>query len=305
MRYSKNFMKEKINKLITHNGSFHADDIFAAAALSIYLQSKGENFEIIRTRDDEIIKTGDYVFDVGGIYDEEKNRFDHHQIGGAGSGPHGIEYSSLGLVWKKFGEELAGGKRAAEIIEKRLCAPVDAWDNGFDLVASKHEVGPYYVQNIFFAMTPTWKEGDADIDGVFLKCVELAKNIISREIIQARDMLEAEKSVVLAYKNSEDKRIIILDKNYPFEFIISNFPEPIFAVYPRKTGDWGAKAVRKNLKSFENRKSFPESWGGLRDKELSQITGVEDATFCHRALFVAVAKSKAGAIKLAQIAAAN
>src|SRR3989344_7176045 len=95
-------------KLITHNVSFHADDIFAAAALSIYLESKGEEVEIVRTRDEEIIKTGDYVFDVGGIYDESANRFDHHQAEGAGKRENGlpaqagIEYSSLGLGWKKF-----------------------------------------------------------------------------------------------------------------------------------------------------------------------------------------------------------
>ena len=76
-------MNEK-KTLITHNGSFHTDDIFACATLSLMLEKKGEKFEIIRTRDEEIIKTGDYVFDVGGVYDEEGNRFDHHQKGGAG-----------------------------------------------------------------------------------------------------------------------------------------------------------------------------------------------------------------------------
>ena len=77
-------METNNKKLITHNGSFHADDIFACATLSLMLEKAGEKFEVIRTRDEEIIKTGDYVFDVGGIYDENLNRFDHHQTGGAG-----------------------------------------------------------------------------------------------------------------------------------------------------------------------------------------------------------------------------
>ena len=75
-----------MKKLVTHNGSFHSDDIFAAATLIIYLEKRGEKYEIIRTRDQEIIKTGDYVFDVGGVYDEATNRFDHHQKGGGGGG---------------------------------------------------------------------------------------------------------------------------------------------------------------------------------------------------------------------------
>ena len=298
-------MEPTKKKLITHNGSFHADDIFAAAALILYLEKNNpaSGWEIIRTRDPEIIKTGDYVFDVGGIYDEEKNLFDHHQTGGAGSGSNGIEYSSLGLVGKKFGIKIAGGEKPAKIVEKRLVAPIDAWDNGQDLVVSKHKITPYYLQNIFFAMLPTWKENNDDLDKIFLKCVELARTVLAREIIQAQDMVEAEEKILDAYKNAADKRIIVLDKNYPFEYVLVNLPEPLFAVYPRKTGDsWGVKAVRKDMKNFENRKNFPESWAGLRDKELQKISGVSDAMFCHRALFTAVAKSKEGAIKLAQLA---
>ncbi|MFA6256831.1 MAG: MYG1 family protein [Candidatus Paceibacterota bacterium] len=296
-------MNKNKKKLITHNGSFHADDIFATAALSIYLESKGEEFEIIRTRDPEIMKTGDYVYDVGGIYDEATNRFDHHQAEGAGTGAYGIEYSSLGLVWKKFGEEIAGGSKPAKIIERRLCAPIDAWDNGFDVVKSAHEISPYYIQNVFFAMLPTWKEHTEDIDKVFLKCVELAKMILEREIIQARDVVEAEEAILSAYEKSADKRIVVLEKNYPFEYVLFNFPEPIYAIYPRKTGDsWGVKCIRKDLKTFTNRKDLPESWAGLKDEELQKVTGVADAIFCHRARFTAVAKSKEGAIKLAELA---
>jgi len=47
---------------------------------------------------------------------------------------------------------------------------------------------------------------------------------------------------------------------------------------------------------------LPSAWAGLRDAELQKVSGVEDAVFCHRALFTAVARSKEGAIKLAQIA---
>ena len=43
-------------------------------------------------------------------------------------------------------------EKAAALIDKRLCVPIDAWDNGFDLVENKYEMTPYYIQNIFFAM---------------------------------------------------------------------------------------------------------------------------------------------------------
>ncbi len=307
MNYLKNIImsnNNKVVKLITHNGAFHADDIFSAAALGMMLEREGESYEIIRSRDPEALKTGDYLFDVGGIYDENANRFDHHQIGGAGQGPQGIEYSSFGLVWKKFGEKLAGSKRAAEIIQKKLCAPVDAADNGIDLAIPKSEITPYYIQTFFHSMVPTWKEDDSKTDEIFLDCVSFARKIIDREILQAQSFLEGEKDVLEAYETSKDKRIIILDKNYPFEHIVLvNFSEPLYVVFPRKAGNgWGVKAVRKNPQNFENRKDLPSSWAGLTDQELQKVTGVPDAVFCHRALFMASALSKEGAIKLAQIA---
>lgn len=290
-----------MKKLVTHNGSFHTDDIFAAAMLSILLERQGETYEIIRTRDPEIIENGDFVFDVGGVCDEAKNRFDHHQAGGAGKADNGIEYSSFGLVWKKLGVEFCESQKVADIIYKKLVAPIDAHDNGFDLVTKKYEVTPYLIQHVFSIMNPTWREEDKEKDEIFLKCVEIAKQILLREVVQAQDAVLAEESVISIYKNTEDKKIIVLDKNYPFDF--TTFPEPLFIIYPRQTDNtWGVKSVLKEPKTFSNRKDFPKSWAGLRDDELQKVSGVPDAVFCHRGLFLAVAKSKEGAIKLAQIA---
>ena len=223
MNYLKNFMMKTAKELITHNGSFHADDIFACATLCLVLEKNGEEFKIIRTRDEKIIKNGDYVFDVGGIYDEKTNRFDHHQVGGAGKRPSGIEYSSFGLVWKKFGKILTNTNKAVEIIDNRLAAAVDAFDNGFDLVENKYETTPYYIQHFFLSMRPTWKE-EANItkDEMFSKCVEIAKTVLTREIIQVEDALLAEESVISIYQNTEDKRIILLDKDYPYEYIMKH-----------------------------------------------------------------------------------
>ena len=156
-------------KLITHNGSFHADDIFACATLCLLLEKNGEGFEIIRTREEAIIKTGDYIFDVGGIYDADKNLFDHHQPAGAGRRKDGIKYSSFGLVWKKFGAELCGSQKVADFIDKKLVAPIDAFDTGFDIVESKYDLAPYLIQHVFFAMLPTWREDNLSKDEMFLK----------------------------------------------------------------------------------------------------------------------------------------
>jgi uncharacterized UPF0160 family protein len=294
-------MIKKVNKLITHNGSFHADDIFACATLCLMLEKRGEEFEIIRTRDPEIIKSGDYVFDVGGIYDEKSNRFDHHQTGGAGKRENNIEYSSCGLVWKRFGIDLCESQKIVDLVDEKLFAPIDAGDNGISIMENKFNISPYLIQNIFSSMSPTWREENINIDKVFLRCVTLAKEILSREIIYEKDADIAFQSVISIYNHTEDKRILVLDKNYPEE-IFQNFPEILFVIYPRIDGVWGVRAVKDNSGTFKNRKNFPKLWAGLRDQEIAEISGVKDAIFCHRALFLSVANSKEGAIKLAQIA---
>lgn len=301
MKYLKNFIMETNNKkLITHNGSFHADDIFATVTLSLLLEKKEESFEIIRTRDEEIIKNGDYVFDVGGIYDAEKNKFDHHQVGGAGRHENGIEYAAFGLVWQKFGEEVCGSKEIADRLEEKFVTPIDANDNGINLYELKREIAPYTIQDIFLAFRPTWKE-EEDYDKPFLELVDFAKKILIREIKKMEDIILAESAVEKCYAESIDKKIIVLDDHYPWGEIVANYPEPIFVISP-KADMWRVECVRKQKFSFENKKNLPLAWAGLRDEELQKVTGVPDAIFCHRALFLTVAGSKEGAMKLAQIA---
>ena len=116
--------------------------------------------------------------------------------------------------------------------------------------------------------------------------------------------MEAKDFVKNAYEKSIDKKIVIIDGPYPWHDILGDYPEPIYAIFP-KTDTWRVECVRKYKYSFENRKSLPESWAGLRDIELAKVTGVADATFCHNGRFLAVAKSKEGALMLARKALEN
>jgi uncharacterized UPF0160 family protein len=303
------FKKKKI--LATHDGSFHADDVFAAAALSIMLGKKNEPFKIIRTRDEEIIKSADYVFDLGGIYNPENNRFDHHQPGGAGkhekglSAQAGIEYSSFGLVWKKYGEEICGSKKSAEMVDNKLVAPIDADDNGFDLIEKKYKISPYLVQDVLSIFRPTSLE-NMDKDRQFRKALTWAKEILSREIKKTNDQIEITKIIQNFYKNTGDKRLIVIDKpkvsRYEVWDALQDFSEPLFVVYGVEEKEWRVAAMRSDYNSFENRENLPKAWAGLRDKEFQKVSGVSDAIFCHRGLFLAGAKSKEGAIKLAELA---
>ena len=103
--------------IVTHSGNFHADDVFSIAALKNIFPT----FTLIRTRNLDVIAKADLVIDVGGEYDPEAGRFDHHQRGGAGARDNGIPYSSFGLIWKKYGLELChGSQELADALDSGL-----------------------------------------------------------------------------------------------------------------------------------------------------------------------------------------
>jgi uncharacterized UPF0160 family protein len=290
-------------KIVTHNGDFHSDDVFAVATLYIVFGNEAK-IEVLRTRDEKEFESAGIVLDVGGVYDEAKNRFDHHQAGGAGERENGIPYASAGLVWKKYGEKLCGSKEIADDIDKKLFLPIDANDNGVNIYFPT--VGnflPYTIQDLVNVFRSSWKEDLLKNDESFMEVVGLAKKIIEREIVIARDYKEAEVLVEADYQKAEDKRLVILSGKYPWSKILMNHPEPVFVVYQDGINSfWRVRAVGEDKQVFKNRKDFPISWAGKRDKELADVTGVSDALFCHNKLFLAVARSKEGALALAKIA---
>ena len=204
-------------------------------------------------------------------------------------------------MWKKYGEKLCGSKIVAERIDQDMITPLDAYDNGVDIEISKFpNVKTYGIESAIGAFVSTWKETDRDADTVFLELIPFAKALLAREIMRERAKEEAKDYVARAYEQAEDKRFIVLDGPYPAHSI-NTYPEPLFFVRPRlDDGNWSVGAIRNDSKSFENRKNLPVAWAGKRDKEMAEVSGVSDAVFCHKGLFLAVAQSREGAIALAK-----
>lgn len=289
--------------IATHDGMFHADDCFAVAALLSLLDSSLAVSTVVRTRDETLIRKADFAVDVGGVHDAEKNRFDHHQEGGAGKRENGIPYAAFGLVWEKFGLQIAGSKHVAALVEKSLVIPIDAGDNGVDVYKKIFaDVAPYCIEDFIHNIRPTWQENVTTLDSRFLEAVSAARTLLSREMAHAHASVTAEALVRKAYDEASDKRIIALDAFYPHEKILSAYPEPLFAVFPRPDSTWNVKAIRDDVSSFKNRRNLPMEWAGKRDAELARVTGVPDAFFCHNGRFLVVAKSKDGAVALAKLA---
>ncbi len=103
-----------------------------------------------------------------------------------------------------------------------------------------------------------------------------------------------------AYQKAKDKRIVVCDRFFYFNY--AKLPEPLVIVYPNTRGGWAAKVVRTTEHDFEARFYFPLSWAGKRDQELSAITGVPGGVFCHNARFLAVADTKEHILEMIRVA---
>lgn len=294
--------------LITHSGSFHADDVMASAILTYYFEQKGIATKIIRTRDMNIIKTGDIVFDVGLVYDETSNRFDHHQTGGAGTRENGIPYSSVGLVWKKFGPELcAPFSSLVDKIDRELVQSIDANDTGYDVDTKSTECYQLPLSAFFMVHNTTWKEQetftDDQINERFMKAMNLAKGFFTRYLQTSKDNIEATEKIKKVYDNTADKKSLLFDQNFTRVVFIANlvnFPEPLVYIYPDRAGSYSIETVPKDFGSFERRTSFPESWAGLHDKQLQEVSGIPELTFCHNGRFLCKTTNLEGTQKVVE-----
>jgi uncharacterized UPF0160 family protein len=282
--------------VITHNGIFHADDVFSIAALKQIFPS----FHLVRTRDSDAIAKADIVVDVGGQYVPEKLRFDHHQRDGAGHRENGIPYSSFGLIWKKYGLQICGGEQnVADGVDSGLVSTIDAIDCGH--VEGLAE-GISLSQSISM-FNPTWEEEDEDIDKCFDEAVVFASRILERFIASATGGIKAKEIVAKAIKKAKDPRVIVLEKFTPWKRTVHALSEDaLYIVYPSQTGQWRIQTVPVEPGSFENKKSLPASWGGLSDNELRDMTGINDAMFCHNGLFIAGAESFESVMEMASLA---
>ena len=281
--------------IATHICNFHADDVFSIAALKNVFPA----FNLIRTRDLDVIGKADVVIDVGGIYDPEAGRFDHHQRGGAGERENGIPYSSFGLVWQKYGLEICGGNQdIANSVDSGLVSTIDAIDCGYVKGVSE---GISLSQTISM-FNPTWQE-ESHFDSCFDEAVEFAGRILTRFIALATGGISAKVIVAKAIEDAEDPRVIVLEQYTPWKRTVHALSEEaLYMVYPSNSGDWRIQTVPVEPGSFEDRKSLPKAWAGLSNEEFQAVTNLDDAMFCHNGLFIAGAASFESAMKMAAMA---
>ncbi|WP_434715839.1 MYG1 family protein [Paraburkholderia sp. A3RO-2L] len=303
-----NIQQEKIMKAIcTHSGGHHADDAIGCAVL----HALHPTATIVRSRDPSVWATCDALVDVGGEYDAVTNRFDHHQKGFSERRENGISYAGAGLVWSSYGAAyvqnshpempLSQAQRIADDIDARLIQFVDAVDTGIDVP------GPddYGLSGILDTLNPTWVDDGSQADARFTEAMELA-GVVLRNLVRKVAAEHAAEAVIACSYSHADGRILVLDKpRVPYDKLVSEkMPGVLFVVYPDSNDGHQVRVVPKTFGKFEARADLPAEWAGLRDDALAKVAGVPDAVFCHNARFICGARSRLGALTLAEKALA-
>ncbi len=291
--------------IATHDGSFHADEVFAIAALRLL----GEPPEVVRTRDRDVLARADLRVDVGFRSDPSTGDFDHHQREFDGVRDNGVRYASFGLIWREFGVRVCeGDQEVADAVDASLVQGVDANDTGQRLSDTLVDgVHPLTVNGVVGGFNARWDETlTPEQERLrFDEAVELARGILAREILSAAAGRRSARIVHEAIAAATDPRVIELPVNAPFkQVLVPDAPEALYVIYPKRQG-FGLEAVPRELGSFENRRDLPAAWGGLEGPDLVSVTGVRDALFCHAKRFLAVASSHAGIEQLARLALAG
>ena len=104
------------------------------------------------------------------------------------------------------------------------------------------------------------------------------------------------------YEDSDDKGILLFKQPISIRQCVK-YPDVkavIFPDDPSVSSNWIVLAVPEEETGFAVRFKFPAEWGGKRNEELTKVSGVQDAVFCHRNCHLFITKTKDSAIDAAK-----
>ena len=275
--------------IATHSGPFHADDVMATALIKTFYDPE---VSVVRTRNPEQIDEADIVVDVGAIFDPEARRFDHHQASYEGT------RSSAGMILDWLEETGMVKHSVSDTLRAEVMDYLDAVDTGRRAPASDVPCFP----RIIDALNQPADEGDG-FDVAFRGAVSFACAYL-RGIIAAVDKIERARVVVRAAMERAEqtgKNVLFFDgyiswKQPYFENGGEEHPTE-YVLFPGTDGSWRILAIPPRLGDFAQKHPLPATWAGLSDEELEQASGIPGAVFCHKNRFIAVFKTREGALR--------
>ena len=242
LKYKNIRLVKQYNKanFVTHSGTFHVDDVIS----TIFLSKIFEEINLIRVPDMNNRKIDDkLVFDIG------LGEFDHHQKNRNGRRENGIFYSSIGLLWKKYGKrylkklQISNIKEVFEYMDKELIQYIDATDN-MQMEYLKSKTSPDFVK----LCNPEWNEEITEEEG-FIHALKLADefwNIYIKHAIAEVEAIE----IIINKANETNENYVVFDKELPYRKAINLLENKNvkYLIFKSKRKCYDVRIIDKNTK---------------------------------------------------------
>ena len=241
-KYKNIQMTKNIDKAncITHSGKFHVDDVIS----TIFVSKIMENVVLMRI---PIIQNRNLKNKI--VYDIGLGEFDHHQKNRNGQRENGIYYSSIGLLWKKFGKKYLEKlnvkyiDKTFEYMDKELIQYIDASDN-MQTEYLENKITPEFVK----LCNPEWNE-DIPEDEAFINALKVADEFWNIYIKHAIAEVEAIEIILDKIEKSKEC-YLIFDREMPYKkaIKIANSDKIKYMIFKSRREGYDIRAVTDSSK---------------------------------------------------------
>lgn len=322
---------ENLKVVVTHSGAFHADEVLGTVLIR-YIPGFTKHV-ILRSRNREIWNLGDIVIDVGGVFDPNTLRYDHHMSTFKevfDEKVSKINLSAAGLVYKYHGKEIitnllqAWGEyenlkssvdKIYLTIYKKLILYVDGVDNGVDQY-------PDSKGKELYSNSTSYANRVSRLNPSILNSNDQSKQFLEAQKLAKEEFLESLKYLVFrhfpaynivldAFSNRKSfhhsGRIVFFKQEVFFKEHLINIEEEqglqgeiLYVLVQTKKEGVRLMTIPKALGSFDFRKGIYTPWRGLENEELKEISGIKDIIFVHKAGFIGGAQSIESTLQMAE-----
>lgn len=265
----------KLTKVITHAGTFHADDVCTVALLELLTGRELEVCRVSKMSDEHLIISLDRTYTI--VCDIGLGRYDHHfPDENKEHYDDGVPMASIGLIARDISIDGKSIEETFPGFTHEILKPIEARDNGYTTVELRET--PF--GDIVKAFNPSW-DSDKSHDDCFREAVDVCKVLLSRFLTRIKSRVSAGEMI----KSAEViNNVLVLDKFVPWQTYIDD--TIVGCIYPSDREGWCLQLAPGVLR-FENR-------GRFEFNEYAELL----TTFVHPSGFMCVAKTKEDAIEL-------
>ena len=221
---------------VTHSGKFHLDDVMSTVFLSNFFK------KIKLYRSPSLTKkySDKLVYDIG------QGDFDHHQKNKNGKRKNGIYYSSIGLLWKKFGKDYLKKINAPNIdnaytiIEEELIQYIDAGDNiQTEYLTNKKLIMPDLIK----LCNKNWDD-DISENQAFINALKVGDEFWNIFLNHTFSRVKAFDIVTQILQNTKEY-YFILDRDMPYkDAVIKNSNKKVkYVIYPSQREGYEIRCI--------------------------------------------------------------